>query len=186
MGGKQKRRLLPESTSHHPEFLDKRRQLQKRSPSSLTDCSNNQSSNKLGQEAFSSSSPGVRIPRRSCLLLCFFLDIITSNKAFVNLINQALLEFVFVIKNSVFRAELLQFPQERLDVRVMNFTAQPTTCVSTITGSVMEKKTALMGLMNQVALQPHRSQHPPTDLLMLQTATLTRTCVCGSLLGSQI
>ena len=93
---------------------------------------------------------------------------------------------LFVIKNSVFRAVLLQFPQERLDVRVMNFTAQPTTCVSTITGSVMEKKTALMGLMNWDALHPHRSQHPPTDLLMLQTATLTRTCVCGSLLGSQI
>ena len=61
MGGKQKRKLLPESTSHHPEFLDKTRQLQRHTLSSSTDCNNKHSSNKIGQEALSLSSPVLEL-----------------------------------------------------------------------------------------------------------------------------
>ena len=39
-----RRRVLTETTSHHPEFLDKRRTLQKRTLSSSTDCNSKHSS----------------------------------------------------------------------------------------------------------------------------------------------
>ena len=80
-----KRRVLTETTSHHPEFLEKRRQLQKRTLSSSTDCYSKHSSKQTRARSLFLIITSVRIRRHCCLLLCFSLDILASNKALVNL-----------------------------------------------------------------------------------------------------
>ena len=76
---------VAQTTSHHPEFLDKRRQLRKRTLLSSTDRNNKHSSKQTLARGLFLIITSVIIRCRSCLLLCLSLDILASNNSFVNL-----------------------------------------------------------------------------------------------------
>lgn len=95
-------------------------------------------------------------------------------------------EWALTIRMFFIREVPHQLQQVQHAVPAMSSTARQMTCVSTPTGSVMEKRIAQMVLMSSSV---HPLQHSPRllqDHLILQTATLKKTCACGSLPHLQI